>query len=86
MKIQEINITRSTEKSVWFKRTRHFDGKTVIEKELKSTCYHKWFDTWEEANVFILERLTGEIVKANKSVKFAEKELLEYKSRLLLTQ
>ena len=78
--IEEKEVVRVSEKSVWFERIRH-DGKTVTERELKSSSYYKWFDTFADADLYIIESLASKILAAKAVLKKTENDFLSYKSQ-----
>lgn len=68
-KIQKFEVLRETEKTVFYiKNNRE-------ERELKISNWAKWFDTFEEAKIFLT-------VKYKMEIERAEYRLNEFKQKL----
>ena len=59
--IHKRDVIKETDSSVWYERERFHDGHKIVERELKSTTYHKWFDTSDEANEHVMFVLRTQI-------------------------
>lgn len=53
--INKVEIERETKLTVWVKR-KHFGGRTNIERCRKKSDYSMFFDTWEQAHMYIVEK------------------------------
>jgi len=73
--IKEVEIIKKSDKSVWLERIRHYDGKIITERELKETSYYRWFDTYQEARNFIIDKLKVRITAYKNRVTITEAEL-----------
>ena len=54
-KIDKVDVLRETPKFVVI-QTKNFTGSTREDRESKSSSYHNYFDTWEEAHNHILNK------------------------------
>ena len=68
--IEEVEITRETDKCVFYKGC---NGEEI--KEHKRTGYRNYFDSWMEAYGYLLERETDNVNKALKNLKKAQEKL-----------
>jgi hypothetical protein len=72
--IDEIEITKESEKSVWVKT--QWRDKETITQERKRSDWHNFFDTFDEAKNFLIEKSENRI-KAYESNLNDEKSFLE---------
>ena len=49
--ISEYEVTKTSDKSVWYITSRG-----NADRDLRSTNYYSWFDTFEEAKEFIVKK------------------------------
>jgi len=67
IKIDEVEVIKQTESSIWVK-----NWKGEPRRELKSTTYTDYFDTWEFAKNHIVNREKRKLEWAKESLKRAE--------------
>lgn len=60
-----VEVEKETDQSVWCRGCR----------EAKSSLYHQYFDTFEEARKHLIERLEGQIKHARSAIHKAESAL-----------
>lgn len=75
--IEAVEVERETESSVWVKST--WNGKEQVNRELKRTGYHNYFDTWEEARLFLMEKEMAEISLLRGRIKYHSDNLVNIK-------
>lgn len=71
--IEEIEISRETDKSVWIKT------KFGEQREAKKTNYYRYFDTWEEAHQHLLSEAEKDIMNAERRLENAKHKLMSIK-------
>lgn len=49
--ISKYEVTRTSDKSVWYKNSRGTEG-----RDLRKTTHYSWFDTFEEAKEFVVKK------------------------------
>jgi len=76
--IQEIPVTRTTDKSVWFNIFTRWNGGTEIRRELKITNDYVWFDTKVEAFDFIKGKLIREIKYKENELRLSNDRLVDF--------
>ena len=72
--ITEIEVTRKTEKSIWY--MHEWAGRSEERQCRRMSNYDNHFDTWVEAHKFLLDKLTK---KANRTKVVAESASEELK-------
>jgi len=76
--IEEFEVIKKSDKSVWFKRTNKITGKIINDRELKKTMYYKWVDSYQEARNYIIDRLKFRIAGHKNRAVIAETELKKF--------
>ena len=79
-KISEEEVTRVTEKSVWFEYVSKLSGKTETRRELKSTEYDEWFESYQEARNYVITRLKNKVSSFMKQAEKAQTELTKFEA------
>ena len=77
-RIEEVEIVRSTEKSVWVTREDIFGEKNKI-RCLKMSDYEKYWDTYKEAKQYLIKRYENVIESLKKRLQEARSELGQVK-------
>ena len=67
-------VLRETESTIWYVG-ENWQGKQTNEKERKWTDYHKWFDTWQEWHMWMIEKATCTMERASKDLEAARDRL-----------
>jgi poly(3-hydroxyalkanoate) synthetase len=62
--IEAVEVERETDSSVWIKGNRN----------AKITSYHKYWDSWEEAHAYLLERADRSLQDARRALERAQGE------------
>ncbi len=62
--IEKIEVDRETEINVWIDGRRH----------AKDSLWHKYWDSWEDAHTFLLEKATRSLEGARRSLERAQSE------------
>ena len=62
--IEEIDVERETDSSVWINGRR----------SAKNSSWHKYWDSWEEAHAFLLEKAEKSLQSARRSLERAQGE------------
>ncbi len=75
--IEETEITRKTDKSVWF--MAGYFGNTIERRALVKSDGENYFDTWDEAHEHLIGEATKKLYSAKRSMEYAEKSLAECK-------
>lgn len=73
-KIERKEVNRSTEKTVWF-TVQYGSGRVREDKELRNSSYHKWFDTFDQAKEYIVNKIENKI-------RYTERAITTYKDDL----
>jgi hypothetical protein len=68
--IKEVEVDRFSEMSVWI------DGRRIARR----TENHNYFDTWEEAHNYLIDRATDNVYTAQRELTRAEAELDKIKA------
>lgn len=71
-RIDEVEVVRESEQSVW---VRGYRG--VERRESKMSQCGCYFDTWEEAHAYLVDKQDFKVVLARSSLAYAEKQLAE---------
>jgi len=71
-KIEEIEATRTTAKSVWYMGDSW--GKTEERRAARQSSYERYFDTWEEAHAYLLGRTERALAQARRQLQNAQGE------------
>lgn len=71
--IEEVEVVRANEKSVWI--MSNWRGQNKEERSARETNYSRYFDTKEEAKAFLTERCNKTIESAKRTIARAEDEL-----------
>lgn len=69
--IKKVDVVRETEKMVWLPHPTRSRG------EAKHSQYCHYFDTWQEAKDFLIEKFTRKIKSSKSELAFNEKALAE---------
>lgn len=72
--IEEVEAERVTDKSVWVKRTRG-GGEVVLDQVRRFTESYHYFDTWDAAWGFLLDKATNKLNAAIVDMENAKKQL-----------
>jgi hypothetical protein len=70
--ILEIEIERETASSIWINGSR----------ELKITQYRKYFDTFEDAKKYLINKTKSTILNANNSIERYKKSIQDFEKDL----
>ena len=77
--IEKREITRETEKNIFYIYTYH-DGTKQEVRELKRSTYQNWHNSFEDAREFIIKRLTSNLDYLNSQITETSKKLLVVES------
>ena len=84
-RIEEREVTKVTDKWIFYVRRDSYNGKEINERELKITNYHIWHDTKEAAIGFLIKGAEGRIEFHERELSKAKSELEEMKKNLPCT-
>lgn len=70
-RIEKVEVVKETEKTVWVKTG---DGAT-INKTLKDSVYHHYFNSWQEAKDYLLAKKQTEIESIRRRLEYANSVL-----------
>ena len=71
--IEEIEISKETDKSVW--TIEEWGGKKRKSRCLKKSDWHQYWNTWQEAKDFLMDKALKRIDSAKSNVLLAESYL-----------
>ena len=77
-KLEEVEVVKATEKQIVYVRDNGQGEK--VENRVAKNGYHKYFPSREEANAFLLNRLTTTVDSALRSLDKAMKELEQFEA------
>lgn len=73
--VEEIEVTKTSKKSVWFMAKGYGNNPSVESRELlKTTCY-KWYNTKQEAVDTLIAELNNKVDDAEYRLKLAKSNL-----------
>lgn len=72
--IEKVEITRKTDKSVWY-MSETYHGKQKEHRELLMSSYYQWFESFDEAKDYLVSNLESIIEALNGRVSVATAEL-----------
>jgi len=80
--IEEVEVERTTEHSVWFYRTDWLTKKKNehITREVKKCSYHTFYDTPKEAKDAVINAQAKSIESLKKKIAYAEEYILRAKN------
>ena len=73
--IKAMEVLRETKSSVFLPSQSWVNGTRVERREAKSSSVSAWFDSWEEAKQYTVDRAKREIESAEWSLARKKKEL-----------
>lgn len=81
-RIEPVQSTKQTEHTVWFLDTRFkFGEEEIFEKrERKKTENYQYFNSFEEAKFYLLERLNKKLKNLHDEIAFTEALMDKYKT------
>ena len=72
--IEEREITRETDKMVFFMESRGTRGQ-VESRSMKDSGREKWHETWEAAHAYLMERAEQNVLAARRALQQAQDKL-----------
>jgi hypothetical protein len=73
--IEEVEVVKETKKSVWVKREGWAKGTESIDRCHKRASWHNYFDTWEEAHAFLMDKAQREVDSLRRQLELAKGKL-----------
>ena len=73
-KIEELEVIKTTDKTVWYKYT-NWQDKECETSERRISTYHKWFNTKAEAKEHLINKINIKIASCYKQIKVWEKRM-----------
>jgi hypothetical protein len=80
--INQVEVTKETDKSVWIKLVNTFTNKEYEDRRLKNNSWRPIFDTWEEAHKHLLKTACDEIERCKRNLLYAEEYYNKIESKV----
>ena len=77
--INKVEVERETKHTGWVKR-KYFGGRTKIEQCRKKSDYSRFFDTWEQAHSYLIEKWRDKVCYLKKQTNDANSKLSQIKA------
>ncbi len=77
--IELQTIERETDKTIWY-LYEGFNGEMHERRELKKSEYCSWFDTFQDAKAYVIERREAKIEQLRRDLTEANTDLFEAKN------
>ena len=78
--ITQYEVSKETPKTVTF--VQRYSGKFIEATERKEADNHRWFDTWEEAYGFLVERCKSKVDFTRRQLEIDRKLLKQVKEKI----
>lgn len=78
LEIEKVEIEKETDKTLWVKE-KNSHGKEYISQCRKDSSWHKYFDTFEDAKQYLIEKNIKEFENLNEKIENNRKEYSEIK-------
>lgn len=65
--IESFEVVKETEKQIVFIKTG-WNNKTIEERELKESSYHKWHNSFDEAKQYLINKQSNRIKSLEKQI------------------